>query len=69
MKTMSLKNENKKTLDELKKNNPKGEDRNKPMGNVDSQPNQNALNADDTKVQNPNRNLAKGGNNTPYDKK
>lgn len=66
---MSLKNENKKTLDELKKNNPEGKDPNKPMGNVDSQPNQNALNADDTKVQNPNRNLAKGGNNTPYDKK
>lgn len=24
---------------------------------------------EDTKVQNPNRNLAEGGNNTPYDKK
>lgn len=66
---MSLKNENKKTLDELKKNNPQGKDPKKPMGNIDSQPNQNALNEDDTKVQNPNRNLAKGGNNTPYDKK
>ena len=66
---MSIKNENKKTLDELKKNNPTGEDKNKPMGNIEDNPNRNAMNADDTKVQNPNRNLAKGGNNTPYDKK
>ncbi|WP_299709251.1 hypothetical protein [uncultured Pontibacter sp.] len=66
---MSLKNENKKTQDELKKNNPRGEDPKKPMGNIENNPNRNALNADDTKVQNPNRNLAKGGNNTPYDKK
>lgn len=65
---MSLKNENKKTLDELKKNNPRGEDPNKLMGNIENNPNRNALNADDTKVQNPNRNLAKGGNNTPYKK-
>jgi hypothetical protein len=27
------------------------------------------LQEDDSKVQNPNRNLAKGGNNMPYDKK
>lgn len=66
---MSIKNDNKKTLDELKKNNPTGEDKNKPMGNIEDSPNRNAMNADDTKVQNPNRNLAKGGNNTPYDKK
>lgn len=66
---MSLKNENKKTQDELKKNNPRGENPNKLMGNIENNPNRNALNADDTKVQNPNRNLAKGGNNTPYDKK
>ncbi|MHC2991898.1 hypothetical protein OB13_09990 [Pontibacter sp. HJ8] len=66
---MSIKNENKKTLDELKKNNPTGENKNKPMGNIEDNPVRSALNADDTKVQNPNRNLAKGGNNMPYDKK
>ncbi|WP_114783920.1 hypothetical protein [Botryobacter ruber] len=66
---MSLKNENKKNLDELKKNNPNAKDTNKPMGNIEHSPNRNALNADDTKVQNPNRNLAKGGNNTPLNKK
>ncbi len=65
---MSLKNEDKKTLDELKKNNPNEEDPNKLMGNIDDSPNRNALNESDTKVQNPNRNLAKGGNNTPANK-
>ncbi|MCX2741432.1 hypothetical protein [Pontibacter anaerobius] len=66
---MSIKNENKKSLDELKKNNPNQVDQNKPMGNIDDNPVRNKLNKDATKVQNPNRNLAKGGNNTPYDKK
>ena len=66
---MSIKNENKKTLDELKKNNPNQEDPNKLMGNIEKNPVRSALNKDDTKVQNPNRNLAKGGNNMPYDKK
>lgn len=66
---MSIKNENKKRLDELKKNNPDQQDPNKLMGNIDDNPPRNALNKDATKVQNPNRNLAKGGNNTPYDKK
>ncbi|OKL41227.1 hypothetical protein [Pontibacter flavimaris] len=66
---MSIKNENKKNLDELKKNNPNQEDQSKLMGNIDDNPVRNKLNKDATKVQNPNRNLAKGGNNTPYDKK
>ncbi|WP_242920752.1 hypothetical protein [Pontibacter liquoris] len=66
---MSTKNESKKDLNELKKNNPQGEDPHKLMGNIEDNPNRNALNNDATKVQNPNRNLAKGGNNTPYDKK
>lgn len=65
---MSLKNENKKDIDELKKNNPNEENPNKLMGNIDDSPDRNALNKKDTKVQNPNRNLAKGGNNTPYNK-
>jgi len=66
---MSTKNKDSKDINELKKNNPSGEDPNKLMGNIDDNPNRNALNKDATKVQNPNRNLAKGGNNTPYDKK
>lgn len=66
---MSIKNKNQKGIDELKKNNPNEVDPNKPMGNINDNPNRNALNKDATKVQNPNRNLAKGGNNTPYDKK
>ncbi|WP_299758914.1 hypothetical protein [uncultured Pontibacter sp.] len=65
---MSIKNENKKNLDELKKNNPNQQDPNKPMGNIDDNPVRNKLNDDATKVQNPNRNLAKGGNNTPNNK-
>ena len=66
---MSTKNKDNKDINELKKNNPSGEDTNKLMGNIDDNPNRNALNKDATKVQNPNRNLAKGGNNMPYDKK
>lgn len=66
---MSIKNKDTKDIDELKKNNPSGEDTNKLMGNIDDNPVRNKLNKDATKVQNPNRNLAKGGNNTPYDKK
>ncbi|WP_242929400.1 hypothetical protein [Pontibacter vulgaris] len=66
---MSMHDKNKNTKDELKKNNPDQQDPNKLMGNIESNPPRNALNEDDTKVQNPNRNLAKGGNNTPYDKK
>ncbi|WP_439880419.1 hypothetical protein ACSX1A_14825 [Pontibacter sp. MBLB2868] len=66
---MSIKNQNKKDIDELKKNNPNEVDPNKPMGNINDSPNRNALNKDATKVQNPNRNLAKGGNNTPARKK
>lgn len=66
---MSIQNKNKNTQDELKKNNPNQEDPKKLMGNVDDNPPRNALNKSDTKVQNPNRNLAKGGNNTPYNKK
>lgn len=65
---MSIKNKDTKDIDELKKNNPAGEETNKLMGNVDDNPVRNKLNKDATKVQNPNRNLAKGGNNTPYDK-
>jgi hypothetical protein len=66
---MSIQNKNKNTQDELKKNNPQQQDPKKLMGNVEKNPVSNALNEDDTKVQNPNRNLAKGGNNMPYDKK
>ncbi|GAB3202522.1 hypothetical protein ABID22_002674 [Pontibacter aydingkolensis] len=66
---MSIQNQDKNKMDELKKNNPNQADPKKPMGNIDDNPNRNALNKDATKVQNPNRNLAKGGNNTPYDKK
>ena len=66
---MSIQKDNKKTQDELKKNNPNQQDTKKPMGNVDDNPPRNIMNEDDTKVQNPNRNLAKGGNNTPYNKK
>ncbi|WP_018479865.1 hypothetical protein [Pontibacter roseus] len=66
---MSIQNQNKKTQDELKKNNPQGEDPNKLMGNIEDNPVRNATNDSETKVQNPNRNLAKGGNNMPYDKK
>lgn len=36
---------------------------------VEVDPAKKPLQEDDTKVQNPNRNLAKGGNNMPYDKK
>ena len=36
---------------------------------VQIDPAKKALQQDDSKVQNPNRNLAKGGNNMPYDKK
>ena len=66
---MSIQNKNNNTQDELKKNNPQQQDPKKLMGNVEKNPVSNALNEDDTKVQNPNRNLAKGGNNMPYDKK
>lgn len=66
---MSIQNQNKNTKDELKKNNPNQVDPKKPMGNIEDSPNRTALNKDATKVQNPNRNLAKGGNNMPYDKK
>ena len=66
---MSMHNKNKNSQDELKKNNPQQQDPKKLMGNVEKNPVSNALNEDDTKVQNPNRNLAKGGNNMPYDKK
>ncbi|MEJ8804513.1 hypothetical protein [Pontibacter sp. H249] len=67
---MSIKNQNNKNkLDELKKNNPNQVDPKKPMGNIEDNPVRTALNKDATKVQNPNRNLAKGGNNMPYDKK
>ena len=66
---MSMQNKNKNSQDELKKNNPNKQDPKKLMGNVEKNPVSNALNEDDTKVQNPNRNLAKGGNNMPYDKK
>lgn len=66
---MSIKNKENKDINELKKNNPNEADPNKPMGNIEDNPVRNALNKDATKVQNPNRNLAKGGNNTPYDKK
>ncbi len=66
---MSNQNKNKDTKDNLKKNNPNQEDTTKLMGNINDNPVRNKLNKDDTKVQNPNRNLAKGGNNTPYDKK
>lgn len=66
---MSIKNKDNKDINELKKNNPNEADPNKLMGNIDDNPVRNALNKDATKVQNPNRNLAKGGNNTPYDKK
>jgi hypothetical protein len=65
---MSIQNKNKNTKDNLKKNNPNQEDPNKLMGNINDSPPRNALNKDATKVQNPNRNLAKGGNNTPYNK-
>jgi hypothetical protein len=65
---MSIENQNKNNLDELKKNNPNQVDPKKPMGNIDDSPVRNALNKDATKVQNPNRNLAKGGNNTPNKK-
>ncbi|GAA4426692.1 hypothetical protein GCM10023188_09080 [Pontibacter saemangeumensis] len=66
---MSIKNKENKDINELKKNNPNEADPNKLMGNIEDNPVRNALNKDATKVQNPNRNLAKGGNNTPYDKK
>ena len=66
---MSMHNKNKNSQDELKKNNRQQQDPKKLMGNVEKNPVSNALNEDDTKVQNPNRNLAKGGNNMPYDKK
>jgi len=36
---------------------------------VQIDPAKKTLQQDDSKVQNPNRNLAKGGNNMPYDKK
>jgi hypothetical protein len=36
---------------------------------VQIDPAKKALQTDDSKVQNPNRNLAEGGNNMPYDKK
>lgn len=62
---MSIKNKDNKDSDELKKNNPNEVDPNKPMGRIDDNPPRNALNDSETKVQNPNRNLAKGGNNTP----
>ncbi|RIJ37222.1 hypothetical protein [Pontibacter oryzae] len=62
---MSIKNKDNKNIDELKKNNPNEADPNKPMGRIDDNPPRNALNDSETKVQNPNRNLAKGGNNTP----
>jgi hypothetical protein len=65
---MSIKNKDNKNIDELSKNNPNQIDPNKPMGRIDDSPNRNALNKDATKVQNPNRNLAKGGNNTPNNK-
>jgi len=66
---MSIQNKNKNSQGELKKNNPDKQNPKKLMGNVENNPVSNALNEDDTKVQNPNRNLAKGGNNMPYDKK
>ena len=66
---MSIQNKNDKNKDELKKNNPNQVDSKKPMGNIEDNPVRTALNKDATKVQNPNRNLAKGGNNMPYDKK
>lgn len=62
---MSIKNQNNQSLDDLKKNNPNEADPKKPMGRIDDNPPRNALNDSETKVQNPNRNLAKGGNNTP----
>ncbi|MCJ8164832.1 hypothetical protein MKJ04_08250 [Pontibacter sp. E15-1] len=65
---MSIKNKDSKDIDELSKNNPNEVDPKKPMGNIDDNPPRNVLNDSDTKVQNPNRNLAKGGNNTPNDK-
>ncbi len=62
---MSIKNKDSKDINELSKNNPNEVDPKKLMGNIDDNPPRNALNDSDTKVQNPNRNLAKGGNNTP----
>ncbi|MDX5347943.1 MAG: hypothetical protein LPJ89_02995 [Hymenobacteraceae bacterium] len=38
-------------------------------GKVNANPMRAAVNKKDSPVQNPNRNLAKGGNNTPYKKK
>ncbi|WP_299826184.1 hypothetical protein [uncultured Pontibacter sp.] len=65
---MSIQNQDKNKPDALK-NNQNQTDPKKLMGNIEDNPMRSALNKDATKVQNPNRNLAKGGNNMPNDKK
>ena len=55
--------DNRKTTNKPEENNPN------PKSQLDKDSVRNSLQNEDTKVQNPNRNLAKGGNNTPKDKK
>lgn len=67
------KNKNKERLQEQSEQQATGETENKRQqegytDQVQIDPAKKSLQADDTKVQNPNRNLAQGGNNTRYDK-
>ena len=68
------KNNNKERLQKQSENNVTSKVENKRQqegytSDVEVDPAQQALQAEDTKVQNPNRNLAEGGNNMPYKKK
>ncbi len=67
------KNKNKERLQDQSEQQATGETENKRQQDgytdqVQIDPAKKSLQADDAKVQNPNHNLAKGGNNTPYDK-
>ena len=55
--------DNRKNAHKPEVNNPN------PKSQMDKDSVRNSIQSEDTKVQNPNRNLAEGGNNTPKDKK
>ncbi|MBF9255174.1 hypothetical protein I2I11_17885 [Pontibacter sp. 172403-2] len=63
------KNNNKERLQQQSEERISSDMKNQSQQGMHLDPAKKTLQQDDSKVQNPNRNLAKGGNNMPYDKK